>query len=53
MQLFEQLASNALAKKALDAIAILFFIGAVLLPIIYLFLLQPSFTITPEMWGAK
>lgn len=52
MQLFENLASNAAAKKALDALAILFFISIVFLPIIYLLLLRPSFNISPEMWAA-
>src|SRR4030042_2062956 len=52
MRIFERLASNALAKKGLDAAAILFFAGIVLLPILYLLLLNPSFNISPEMWGA-
>ncbi|MDO8340197.1 MAG: iron ABC transporter permease [Candidatus Burarchaeum sp.] len=52
MGIFERLASNVLAKKGLDAAAILFFACIVLLPILYLLLLNPSFNISPEMWGA-
>ncbi|VVC04186.1 Molybdate/tungstate transport system permease protein WtpB [Candidatus Burarchaeum australiense] len=52
MRHVERLASNNAAKKALDAIAIIFFVSVVFLPIIYLLLLRPSFSISPEMWAA-
>ena len=52
MQLLENLASNPSTKKALDAVAVLFFVSIVFLPIIYLLLLNPSFNISPEMWAA-